>query len=218
MPRSPAVPVRPDASRAGKALLIVLGVLALILVVVVASGVGQYNSLVGADESVQAKWSEVQNQYKRRYDLVPQLVETVQGAADFERSTITEVTEARASVGKLALPSTLPEDPAQLKAYFDAQQSLGQSLGRLLVVAENYPSLKASQNFLSLQDQLEGTENRIAVARRDYIDVIQGYNRTVRSFPANLLAGTFGFERRDQYLPSESAEDLSTAPAVRFGD
>src|SRR5690606_12218432 len=134
------------------------------------TGIGKYNSLVTEREKVAAAWSEIDNQYQRRYELIPNLVETVKGAADFERSTLEAVVEARASVGRVQLPAELPTDPAQLDAYLRAQQGLGAALGRLFAVAESYPQLKATQNFLSLQDQLEGTENRIAVARRDYID------------------------------------------------
>src|SRR5262249_54289360 len=145
-------------------------------------------------EKTTAAWSEIDNQYKRRYDLIPNLVETVKGAADFEKSTLTAVVEARAAVGRVQMPDKLPTDPAQLDAYIKAQQGLSGALGRLFAVAENYPQLKATQNFLSLQDQIEGTENRIAVARRDYIDAVRVYNTSIRAFPGNLIAGLFNFE------------------------
>ncbi len=142
-------------------------------------------------------------------------METVKGAANFEKSTLEEVTKARASVGKAQLPSTLPTDPAKLQAYLQAQQSLGSALGRLFVVAERYPELKATQNFLSLQDQLEGTENRIAVARRDCIDAVRAYNTGRRSFPANFIAGIFNFE--PAVAPEIEAGERET-PKVDFGD
>ncbi len=175
---------------------------------------GKYNSFVTLQEGVEAAWSEIDNQYKRRSDLIPQLVETVKGAADFEKSTLTEVTEARASVGRLQLPSNLPTDPAQLQEYMNAQQSLGGALGRLMVVVERYPEIKANQNFLSLQDQLEGTENRIAVARRDYIDVVRRYNTTIRRFPGNLVAGLFGFDKVAQI---EATQEERQRPEIDFG-
>ena len=196
-----------------RGLLIAGGVIAVLLLVVVMAFIGRYNELVGRQEQVDAAWSEVDNQYKRRFDLVPQLVSTVQGAADFEKSTITEVTEARASVGRAQMPPGLPEDPAQLQAYNQAQQGLGAALSRLLVVVERYPDLKASANFLALQDQLEGTENRIAVARRYYIDAVRVYNTLRRRFPANLIAGMFGFEAVPQLQIDEGERDT---PQVDF--
>jgi len=192
---------------------IALGVVVLLVLLFGGCAVGKYNGIVSAEEKVGAQWSEIHNQYKRRYDLVPQLVETVKGAADFERSTITAVTEARASVGKMQLPETLPDDPAKIQAFFEAQRGLTSALSRLLVVAENYPQLKASQNFLSLQDQLEGTENRIAVARRDYIEAVRGFNTQIRRFPNNLIAGAFGFERMPQL---EVEEAVTERPDVEF--
>ncbi len=190
--------------------------LVVILVAVIAFaglGIASYNSLVGLDEKVDASWSEVQNMYKRRFDLIPQLVETVKGAADFERSTITEVTEARASVGKLTLPEGAPTDQAQLDQYIEAQSRLGQSLGRLLVVAEQYPDLRATEAFRDLQNQLEGTENRIAVARNDYIDTVRAFNTRVRRFPANVIAGAFGFEHKPQ-MSFET--DVERVPEIDF--
>ena len=177
--------------------------------------VGRYNNLVGLDERAQAAWSEVDNQYKRRFDLIPQLVATVQGAADFEKSTLEAVTEARASVARVQLPAgaAVPTDPRQLEAYMQAQQGLGAALSRLFAVVESYPELKANQNFLSLQDQLEGTENRIAVARRDYIESVRGYNAYRRRFPTNLVAGLFGFAPRAQ---PEIGEGEREVPKVDF--
>ena len=144
---------------------------------------------------------------------MPQLVSVVKGAAEFEQSTLTEITEARASVGKLALPAELPDDPAKLQAFLAAQQQLSGALQRLLVVAENYPSLKATESFISLQGQLEGTENRLAVARRDYIESVNAYNVAIRKFPGSLLAGMFGFDKHAQL---EVPTGVSERPAVEF--
>ncbi len=189
------------------------GALLVLLLLLGGCGVSKYNSMVAGQESVEGAWSGIQNQYKRRFDLVPQLVETVKGAANFEKSTITAVTEARASVGKLQMPEGLPEDPAALEAYVKAQSKLGSSLSRLLLVAENYPNLKASQNFLGLQDQLEGTENRIAVARKDYIDTVRSYNTTIRKFPNNFIASSFDFQKVPQL---EFDDDVQEVPSVDF--
>jgi LemA protein len=199
------------AGRTG--LFVVIAVVVLAILIVGGALVGRYNSLVGLQERANAAWSEIDNQYKRRYDLVPQLVNTVKGAADFEKSTLEAVTEARASVGRAQLPPGLPSDPAKLQAYMQAQQTLGATLGRLFAVAEQYPQLRATQNFLSLQDQLEGTENRIAVARRDYIDSVREYNTYRRRFPTNLIAGILGFDplAQLQIEPEEKA-----VPTVEF--
>ena len=196
-----------------KGFLIVVGVGVLALLLVGGCGVGAYNGIVTKEEKIEAAWSEIQNQYQRRFDLVPQLVATVKGAADFEQSTLTELTEARASVGKVALPKEVPDDPAKLKAFFEAQDQLSGALSRLLVVAENYPSLKATENFLSLQDSLGGTENRIAVSRRDYIDAVREYNVAIRRFPGSLVSGLLGFEKHAQL---ETPAGTTERPAVEF--
>jgi LemA protein len=208
------MPVFSNSSRGvARAGILALLVIVVLLLIVGGSVVGTYNKLVTGQEKIEAAWSEIDNQYKRRYDLIPQLVNTVKGAADFEKSTLEAVTEARASVGRAQLPSGLPTDPAQMQAYAQAQQTLGSALARLMVVVERYPDIKANQNFLSLQDQLEGTENRIAVARRDYIDAVRVYNTARRKFPANIIAGMFGFEKQPQLeLPEESRE----TPQVEF--
>lgn len=190
-----------------------LGVLLLLVLGIGGCGVSRYNGIVTREEGIEASWTEIQNQYKRRFDLIPQLVETVKGAADFEKSTITEVTEARASVGRTQLPDELPSDPAQLEAYMAAQDRLGASLGRLLLVAENYPQLRATANFQDLQNQVEGTENRIAVARRDYIDSVKGFNVAIRRFPGNLIASWFGFEKRPQL---EIDAGVQETPVIDF--
>jgi LemA protein len=193
--------------------LIAAGVVVLIVLIIGGTAIGRYNQLVTSQEKIQAAWSEIDNQYKRRYDLIPQLVNTVKGAANFEKSTLEAVTEARASVGKVQLPAGAPTDPAQLQSYMQAQQGLGAALSRLMVVVERYPDIKANQNFLSLQDQLEGTENRIAVARRDYIDAVRVYNTQRRRFPGNIIAGMFGFAEQPQLqIEPESRE----TPKVEF--
>jgi LemA protein len=193
--------------------LIAAGVVLLIVLIIGGTAVGRYNTLVTGQERIEAAWSEIDNQYKRRFDLIPTLVNTVKGAADFEKSTLEAVTEARASVGRAQLPAGLPTDPAQMRAYAEAQQGLGAALGRLMVVVERYPELKANQNFLTLQDQLEGTENRIAVARRDYIDAVRIYNTARRRFPANIIAGMYGFEKQ---LQLELAPEVRETPKVEF--
>lgn len=198
----------------GKGCLIALGVAAALALITVLVLVGGYNSLVKGQEDARQKWAQVENQYKRRFELVPNLVETVKGAANFEQTTIQQVTEARASVGKVQLPADLPTDQAQLDAYIKAQAQLGGALSRLLVVAEQYPQLKATENFRTLQDQLEGTENRIAVAREDYTRAVASYNTSVRSFPKNVMAGMFNFATLPQFTaPAEE----QVVPKVDFG-
>ena len=147
-----------------------------------------YNDLQGLDENVKAAWSEVQNQYQRRADLIPNLVNVVKGYAAHEQETLEAVTEARAKVGSLQVTPQVLNDPQTFKKFEDAQAGLSSALSRLLVVVEKYPDLKANQNFLELQSQLEGTENRIAVARKRYIDSVNDYNKMVRFFPTNLTA------------------------------
>ncbi len=196
----------------GKGLLVALGVFSLLVLLIGGCGVGHYNSLVRSKKNVEGRWAEIDNQYKRRTDLIPQLVETVKGAANFESSTLEAVTEARASVSRMQLPA-LPEDPRALEAYLSAQQKLGGALTRLIAVAESYPDLKASKNFLSLQDQLEGTENRIATARRDYIESVQAYNTKVGVFPGSLFASLFGFKEAAQF---QATGEERAVPTVQF--
>lgn len=210
-------PVRlppPARARAGRAALIVLGVVVLMLLVGGGCSVSSYNGLVDEQTRVEAAWSQVENQYKRRFDLVPQLVATVQGAADFEESVLTQVTEARASVGRVQIDASGVPESGELQQFMNAQQGLGSALSRLMVVAENYPALKATQGFLSLQDQLEGTENRIAVARTDYIAAVQVYNASIRKFPRNIFAGLFNFEAAAQF---EAEAGTEQAPVIDFG-
>jgi len=197
-----------------KTVLITLGIIGAIIAVLVLFGVGTYNGLVGQQQAVDAQWAQVQNVYQRRADLVPNLVNTVSGAANFEKSTLTEITEARASVGRVNIDaSKAPTDPNQLVEFDRAQGQLGSALSRLLVVAENYPQLKATSNFQSLQAQLEGTENRIAVERGRFNEVVQSYNSAVKRFPAVLFAGAMGFQPR-AYFTAAAGSDK--APEVKF--
>jgi LemA protein len=193
------------------------GLLVILLFVVFIIGLffwGTYNRLVGLQQGVDAQWAQVQTVYQRRADLIPNLVNTVQGAANFEKSTLTDITNARASVGRVQLdPSKAPTDAAQLQQFQAAQSDLSNALSRLLVVVERYPELKANQNFLSLQAQLEGTENRISVERNKFNTVVQDYNTAVRRFPTNTIAGMFGFSTRPFFAAQPGAEK---APSVQF--
>jgi LemA protein len=202
----------------GKYILGCLGVavVAIILFVIIAlvGGVGSYNHLVGLKQGVDSQWAEVENQYQRRADLIPNLVQTVSGAANFEKSTLVEVTQARASVGQIKLdPSQAPTSQAQLNQFQAAQGQLGNALSRLLVVSEKYPDLKSNQNFLALQTQLEGTENRITTARYGFNQAAQTYNTAVATFPTVLYAGMLGFTQRP-YFQAQAGDE--NAPAVKF--
>src|SRR5213080_2402183 len=175
---------------------------------------GTYNQLVTLDQTVNKKWGDVQTVYQRRADSIPNLVNTVQGATNFEKSTIVEVTNARASVGRVQLdPNKSPTDAAQLEQFQAAQGQLSNALSRLLVVVERYPELKSNQNFLGLQAQLEGTENRISVERGNFNTAVQNYNVAVRSFPTNLIAGMLGFPPRPFFTAQAGAEK---PPPVQF--
>lgn len=189
---------------------LVLGGFLFLLLLIGFSGCGSYNTMVTKDETVTANWQQVENQYQRRLDLIPNLVNTVQGYADFEKSTITAVTEARAKVGQIKVDASNPES---LKQFQAAQGELGSAISRLLVVAEQYPNLKANQNFLDLQAQLEGTENRIANERRKFNESAQDLNTYIRTFPKNIWAGIFGIEKRGYFESDEGAEK---APTVKF--
>ena len=178
------------------------------------SGCG-YNSLQSGDEQVKAAWADVLNQYQRRADLIPNLVRTVEGFAQQEREVLTRVTEARSRVGSLQVTPELINDPAAFEKFQQAQGELSGALSRLLVVAEQYPNLKSDQNFRDLQAQLEGTENRIAVARNRYIAAVQAYNTTVRQFPSNLTAMVFGFAVKPGFTVQNEAE-ISRPPEVKF--
>src|SRR2546423_15066825 len=192
---------------------VVVIIVFILLVIGLALG-GKYNQLVGLDQEVNKRWGDVQAVYQRRADLIPNLVNTVQGAANFEKSTLTDITNARASVGQVRIdPNKAPTDAKQLEEFQAAQGQLSNALSRLLVVVERYPELKANQNFLTLQAQLEGTENRIAVERNKFNEVVQGYNTQVRSFPTNFIAGMFGFAPRPYFNAQPGAEK---APTVNF--
>ncbi|MEZ4688867.1 MAG: LemA family protein [Ignavibacteria bacterium] len=171
-----------------------------------------YNKLVTMEEGVNSAWSQVENQYQRRADLIPNLVSTVQGSADFEKSTLTEVTDARSKVGQMKLSADDLSDPQKFQAFQQAQDQLSSALSRLLVVSENYPNLKSNENFLQLQSQLEGTENRISVERRRFNEMVQSYNSEVRSFPTLISAKIFGF--KEKYFKSVAGSDK--APDVNF--
>jgi LemA protein len=192
-----------------------LVVILLFIIVIGALALGGiYNRLVRLQQGVDQSWAQVQNVYQRRADLIPNLVNTVQGAANFEKSTLTEVTNARASVGRVQIdPNKAPADAAKLEEFQQAQGQLSNALSRLLVVVERYPELKANQNFLTLQAQLEGTENRISVERGNFNTAVQNYNTAVRSVPANFVAGIFGFAPRPFFNAQPGAEK---APTVNF--
>lgn len=189
--------------------------LVLAAVAVVLSGCG-YNSIQRQDEAVKAAWSEVLNQYQRRADLVPNLVNTVKGYAQHEERVLTEVTRARARVGSIQMTAEQANDPAKLKQFQQAQGELSGALSRLLVVSERYPDLKANEVFQNLQVQLEGTENRIAVARNRYVKSVQDYNTLIRTFPSNLTAKMFGYKPKPNFSV-ENEKAISTAPTVDFG-
>lgn len=193
-----------------------LGILAIIAVVVIGIimwGTGVYNNLVGLDEGVTSAWSQVENQYQRRADLIPNLVNTVKGVANFEKETYTAVTEARAKVNQINMSPEMLSDPNAFQQFQSAQDGLSSALSRLLVTVENYPELKANENFLQLQAQLEGTENRISVERKKFNEVVQNYNTTIRRFPANIIANFAGFSQK-QYF--KSAPGSEQAPKVEF--
>lgn len=197
-----------------KKILIVLAVLIGIVVLLGIWLAGGYNRLVGLSQTVDQQWAQVQTVYQRRADLIPNLVNTVSGSANFEKSTLTEVTNARASVGQVKIdPTAAPTDPQQLQQFQAAQNQLGGALSRLLVVVERYPELKSNQNFINLQAQLEGTENRIAVERRKFNEAVQSYNTTTRRFPTILYAGMFGFSPKPYFQSEAGAEK---APTVQF--
>lgn len=174
-----------------------------------------YNRLQGLDEEVKAAWAEVLNQYQRRFDLVPNLVRTVQGYAAHEAETLKAVVEARSRVGGIRVDESVLQDPEKFRAFQEAQTGLGSALQRLLVVAEQYPNLKANENFRDLQAQLEGTENRIAVARKRYIEAVMAYNKAVRYFPTNLTAKyLLHLEPRQTFQPE--AQPIERPPEVKF--
>jgi LemA protein len=194
-------------------ILAVVGVILLIGILLFGWGTRVYNSLVKQDESVNEAWAQVQNQYQRRADLVPNLVEVVKGYAAHEKEVFQKVAEARASVGKLQVTPEILNDPQLFQKFQEAQAGLSSWLSRLIAVAENYPQLKANENFLQLQAQLEGTENRISVERKRFNEVVQGYNVKVRTFPASIIAGMMGFAQKQYFRADEGAEKV---PKVQF--
>ncbi|MFJ3389197.1 LemA family protein [Lysinibacillus sp. NPDC086135] len=181
-----------------------VGIIVIILVVLALLFIPKYNSLVTAEESVDSKWAQVENQLQRRYDLIPNLIESVKGYANHEKEVIASITEARAQMGSAQSP----------KEQAVANDALNGALSRLLVVVENYPNLKADANFRQLMDELAGTENRLAVAREDYNNEVQTFNKTVKRFPGNLIAGMFGFEQKEYFKAAAGAEK---APSIDFG-
>lgn len=173
-----------------------------------------YNKLVTLDESVSAQWAEVQNQYQRRYDLIPNLVATVKGYAKHENDVFSQISQARASAGgQVNISEDILNNPEAFAKYQQVQDNLGASLQRLLVITENYPELKADQNFMALQDQLEGTENRITVARQRFNSEVQKYNTSIRTFPNNIIANMSSFEKKQMFTAGQEAQ---TAPIVSF--
>ncbi len=196
--------------------VLLLGIIAVFGVILILglAVAGVYNGLVRSSQEVDKQWAQVENVYQRRADLIPNLVNTVKGAADFEKSTLAQVTEARASVGQVRLPAGgAPNDPAALNRFQQAQDALSGALSRLLVVAERYPDLKANANFRDLQAQLEGTENRITVERQRFNEAVQAYDTRVKSFPGNIFAGIFGFAPKPYFTAQPGAE---TPPPVQF--
>jgi LemA protein len=191
------------------------GILLLLFALPLLSACG-YNTIPTLEENAKAAWSEVQNQYQRRADLIPNLVETVKGYATHEKDTLQAVVEARAKATQVRVSPDTLSDPNAIKAFEQSQANLTSSLSRLLAVVENYPDLKANQNFLALQAQLEGTENRIAVARRDYIEAVRAYNLSLRTFPSVLWA-TFWFTKNEPFQQFSAPEDKLEVPKVDFG-
>jgi len=193
-----------------------IGIIIVIAVIIIGAimwATGIYNNLVGLEENVTQSWSQVENQYQRRADLIPNLVNTVKGVANFEKETYTAVTEARAKVNQINMSPEMLSDPNAFQQFQSAQDGLSSALSRLLVTVENYPQLKANENFLQLQAQLEGTENRISVERKKFNQVVQQYNTTIRQFPGNIIAGFAGFTQK-QYFKSAAGSDQ--APKVEF--
>lgn len=191
---------------------IIIGAIVLVVILIYSSISGSYNKMVQKDEAVKSQWGTVESAYQRRMDLIPNLVETVKGYADFEKTTLTQVIEARAKATQVSIkPENL--NAASMKQFQAAQGELSGALSRLLVTVEQYPNLKANENFLNLQAQLEGTENRIAVERRKFNEMAQDYNTFIRSFPKNIWASLFGFEKKDYFEAEQGAEK---APKVDF--
>lgn len=197
-----------------KIALIVIAIIVVLLGGCVASISGSYNSMVALDENVKSQWAQVENQYQRRYDLIPNLVATVKGYAEHENEVFTNIADARSKAGGvLNVSDDILNDPEAFARFQQAQNELGSALQRLLVITENYPELKADENFLALQDQLEGTENRISTERTRFNSVVQEYNKTIRAFPKVILANMFGFREKAYFT---AATEAQTAPVVQF--
>ena len=194
-----------------KSLIIIAGIV-LFVIIMIAWISSMYNGLVNREEGTKQAWAQVENVYQRRSDLIPNLVETVKGYANFEKSTLTDVVNARAKATQVTVDPT-KLTPAQIQNFQGAQNGLSSALGRLMVVMEKYPDLKANQNFLDLQAQLEGTENRIAVERKKFNEVVMDYNTAVRRFPRNIFAGMFGFQQKGYFQAEEGA---AKAPKIKF--
>ncbi len=193
--------------------LSIIGVIVLFVIILVVWGIGSYNNLVTLNESVNQNWSQVENQYQRRADLIPNLVNTVKGFAEFERGVLTDVTEARSRVSQFNVTPEVLNDPQAFQRFQQLQGELSNALSRLLVTVENYPILKANENFLQLQAQLEGTENRISVERRNFNQTVQTYNTTIKRFPNSIFAGLFGFGEKQYFKSTPGSE---TPPKVEF--
>ncbi len=189
------------------------GFILIVIAILVIWGINAYNNLVTLNEAVNQSWSQVENQYQRRADLIPNLVNTVKGYANFERGVLTDVTEARAKVSQMNVTPEVLNDPQAFQKFQAAQGQLSGALSRLLVTVENYPELKANENFLQLQAQLEGTENRISVERRRFNETVQTYNTTIKRFPNTIFAGVFGFQQKQYFQSTPGAE---TPPKVEF--
>ncbi len=197
-----------------KSALTIFGVIILGVIILLVAGCGSYNRLVTLKQGVDKSWADVQNVYQRRADLVPNLVKTVEGAANFEKTTLTDVVKARQQVTNVKLdPNTAPTDPAALQRFQQTQDALSSSLSRLMVVVEKYPELRANSNFRDLQAQLEGTENRISVERGRFNESVRGYNTAVESMPARLYAGAMGFQPRPYFAAREGSD---VVPNVNF--
>jgi LemA protein len=196
----------------------ILAVIGVIILLFLLAGVASYNRLVGSSQFVDSKWAQVQNNYQRRSDLIPNLVNTVSGAANFEKSTLTEITQARASVGQVKIdPNTAPSDPQKLAEYQNAQNQLGNALSRLLVVSERYPELRATAQFSDLSAELAGTENRIAVARKDFNDAVLSYNSAIKSVPGVFFAGFMGYKEKP-YFQATAGSDKPPKVEFNFGN
>jgi LemA protein len=193
--------------------LSVVGVILLVVIMMFSWWKNSYNTFVELEQKVNGDWAKVESQYQRRFDLIPNLVNTVKGVANFEKETYTAVAEARAQVGQIKLTPDQLSDPQAVAKFQSAQSNLGTALSRLLVVSENYPQLKASENFTQLQQQLEGTENRITVARNDYNGSVEAYNTAIKKFPGFIIANMSNFKEKQFFKASEAAKE---APKVQF--